>query len=146
MLAFFLWEFIVESEECAAYKSKQFQIADTKRPEEKGMNTRKQVRKECACGVKKERDTGAALAQSPLCRWATLSQQLKIAKLQAARSMEERRLLDNIQSKIIPGWSLLHKVVLFVRKYCYLLCEACLKINICTPNSPFCTVILLLVL
>jgi hypothetical protein len=112
MLAFFPWEFIVECEECASYKSKQFQIGDTKRPEEKGMNIRKQVRKECARGVKKERDTGAVLPQSFFCRWATLSQQLKIAKLQAARSMEKRRLLDNIQSKIIPGWSLLHKIVL----------------------------------
>ena len=43
MLAFFLWGFIVENEECAIYKSKQFQIGDTKRPEEKGMNIRKQL-------------------------------------------------------------------------------------------------------
>ncbi len=41
--AFFLWGFIVKNEECAVYKSKQFQIGDTKRPEEKGMNTQKQV-------------------------------------------------------------------------------------------------------
>jgi hypothetical protein len=54
MLAFFLWGFIVENEECVVYKSKQFQIGDTTRPEEKGMNSRKQVRKECARVVKKE--------------------------------------------------------------------------------------------
>ena len=36
MLAFFLWGFILENEEeCAVYKSKQFQIGDTTRPEEK---------------------------------------------------------------------------------------------------------------
>jgi hypothetical protein len=59
------------------------------------MNSRKQVRKECARAVKKERDTGAALPQSPFRRGATLSQQIEIAKLQAVRSMEERRSLDN---------------------------------------------------
>ncbi|KAI2489924.1 hypothetical protein MHU86_24647 [Fragilaria crotonensis] len=94
MLAFFLWGFIVENEECAIYKSKQFQIGDS-RPDEKGMNSRKQVRKECARAVKKERDTGAALPQSPFRRGATLSQQIEMAKLHAARSMEERRTLHN---------------------------------------------------
>lgn len=96
MLAFFLWGFIVENEEeCEVYKSKQFQIGDTTRPEEKGLNSQKQVRKECARAVKKERDTGAAQPQSPFRRGATLTQQIEMAKLHAARSMEERRVLDN---------------------------------------------------
>ena len=45
--------------------------------------------------MKKERDTGAALPQSPFRRGTTVSQQIKIAKLRAVRSMEERRSLDN---------------------------------------------------
>jgi hypothetical protein len=36
MLSFFLWGYIVENEEeCAVYKSMQFQIGDTTRPEKK---------------------------------------------------------------------------------------------------------------
>ena len=107
MLAFFLWGYIVEYEECAAYKSKQFQIGDTTK-EEKGMNSRKQVKKECARAATKQRDSEAALAESPFRRGTTCSQEIEIVKIVAFRSSEERKSLEteyqtaqlNIQSEI----------------------------------------------
>ena len=88
-------EFIVEKEESALNKSMQFQIGDTAQDvEKKGIFSRNQIKK-CAQAQSKQRDSGAALPQSPFC-WGscTLTQQIEIAKLQAVRYMEERRNTD----------------------------------------------------
>jgi hypothetical protein len=91
MVAFFLWGFIVEDD---TYKSKQLQLTDSGR-HEKGLNTRKHIKSEAASVTSKDRDTVAAVRSSPFRRGTTLSQQIEIAKLQTARSIEERRALDN---------------------------------------------------
>ena len=93
------------NEACAVYKSKQFQIVDTKRPEEKGMTSRKQVRKECSsCAVKERMTLEQHHVPSPLLQGASLLQQIEIAKLhQAVHSMLDNDYvtsLANIQSKI----------------------------------------------
>jgi hypothetical protein len=50
MIAFFLWGFIIEDPQRAVYQSKQFQIGDSAR-EEKGANSRRQVKKEEAASA-----------------------------------------------------------------------------------------------
>jgi hypothetical protein len=50
MIAIFLWGFIIEDPQCAVYQSKQFQIGDSAR-EEKGANSRRQVKKEEAASA-----------------------------------------------------------------------------------------------
>ena len=93
MIAFFLWGHIVEDE---CYKSKQFQIGDTVSDnEQRGGNGRRQVKKEYALAETKQRDGGGGAVASPFRRGTTLSQQIEIAKLQAARLIEERRSLEN---------------------------------------------------
>ena len=94
MIAFFLWGHIIEDPNQECHRSKQFQIGDSA-PEEKGFHSRRQIKKEAARAELKQRDIGAATPGSPFKRGATLSQQIEIAKLQAARSFEERRTLDN---------------------------------------------------
>jgi hypothetical protein len=94
MIAFFLWGYIVDDDKCAVYKSKQFLIGDTA-IEERGMSSRKQVKKECARAESKQTDSAAAAPQSPFRRGTMLTQQIDIAKLQAIRSIEERQKLDN---------------------------------------------------
>ena len=77
------------------YKSKQFQIGDTVSDnKQQGGNSRRQVKKEYALAETKQRDGGGAVA-SPFQRGTTLSQQIEIAKLQAARLIKERRSLEN---------------------------------------------------
>lgn len=82
MIAFFLWGFIVDNNRLDKYRSKQFQINDSS-PDQKGSNSRRQVRKDSASIVSIQRDTGAA-AGSPFKRGTTMSQQIEIAKLQVA--------------------------------------------------------------
>ena len=93
MIAFFLWGHIIEDPNQECYQSKQFQIGDSA-PEEKGFHSRRQIKKEAGRAESKQRDVGAALGL-PFKQGATLSQQIEIAKLQAARTFEERRTLDN---------------------------------------------------
>jgi len=96
MIAFFLWGHIIEDPNQECYRSKQFQIGDSA-PEEKGLHSRRQIKKEAARAELKQRDIGAATPGSPFKRDATLSQQIEIAKkLQAARSFEERRTLSTM--------------------------------------------------
>ncbi len=97
MIAFFLWGFIVESPEQEVYRSKQFQILDSRR-EEKGLNSRKSIKKEAASMLSKQQNAGTgtgASVGSPFKRGATFSQQIEIAKLFSARTMEERRSVDS---------------------------------------------------
>lgn len=94
MIAFFLWGHIIDDPNQECYRSKQFQIGDSA-PEEKGLNSRRQIKKEAARAESKQRDIGAATPGSPFKRGATLSQRIEIAKLQSARCFEARRALDN---------------------------------------------------
>ena len=94
MIAFFLWGYIIEDPNQECYRSKQFQIGDSA-PEEKGLHSRRQIKKEAARAESKQRDIGAATPGSPFKRGASLSQQIEIAKLHAARSFEAKRTLDN---------------------------------------------------
>jgi hypothetical protein len=91
MIAFFLWGFIVNDSD-EEYRSKQFQIDDTS-SDQKGSNSRRQVRKETGNVASRERDAGAA-AGSPFKRGITMNQQIEIAKLQVATGIEERKSLD----------------------------------------------------
>ena len=94
MIAFFLWGFIIDdsSGNEEKYRSKQYQLDDSS-PDQKGSNGRRQVRKDAGSVVSGERDAGAA-AGSPFKRGTTLTQQIEIAKLQAATGIEERKSLD----------------------------------------------------
>ncbi|KAI2499679.1 hypothetical protein MHU86_14812 [Fragilaria crotonensis] len=100
MIAFFLWGFIVESPEHEVYRSKQFQISDSSR-EERRLNSRKAIKKEAAKMSSMQRgDAGTtaagALVGSPFRRGgSSLSQQIEIAKLHTARTIEERRSVDS---------------------------------------------------
>ena len=103
MIAFFLWGFIIEDpQQCAVYQSKQFQIGDSVK-EEKGANSRRQVKKEAAsAGSSRRATTDGALPASPFRRGGqSLNQQIEIAKLLSARSMEDRRSLDHSFSTAI---------------------------------------------
>ena len=83
MIAFFFGGFIVESPEQEVYRSKQFQISDSRR-KEKGMNSWKAIKKEAASMSSKQQNAGpgaGALVGSPFRHGATLSQQSEIAKL-----------------------------------------------------------------
>ena len=92
MIALFLWGFIVDDKSLDQYRSKQFQINDSS-PDQKGNNSRRQVRKEAASIASSQRDVGAA-AGSPFKRGTTMSQQIEIAKLKVATTIEERKSLD----------------------------------------------------
>ena len=94
MIAFFLWGFIVDDPQCALFQSKQFQIGDSARGD-KGANSRQQVKKEAASAASIRRDNDCTLPGSPFRRGQSLNQQIEIAKLRTARSMEERRSIDN---------------------------------------------------
>jgi hypothetical protein len=77
-------------------QSKQFQIGDSIN-EVKGANSRHQVKKEAASAASSQRASNdGALPASPFRRGGqSLNQQTEIAKLVAARSMEDRRSLDS---------------------------------------------------
>ena len=60
----FLWGFVVESPEQEIYCSKQFQISDSSR-EERGLISRKAIKKEAASMSSKQQDAGAASVGSP---------------------------------------------------------------------------------
>jgi hypothetical protein len=92
MIAFFLWGFIVDDNSLDHYRSKQFQVNDSS-PDQKGSNSRRQVRKEAASIASGQRDAEAG-AGSPFKRGTTMSQQIEIAKLQVATTIEERKSLD----------------------------------------------------
>jgi hypothetical protein len=94
MIAFFLWDHITEDPNQECYRSKQLQTGDSV-PEEKGFHSRRQIKKKAARAKSKQRDIGAATRGWPFKRGATLSQQIEIAKLRAARTFEERCTLDN---------------------------------------------------
>ena len=114
MLAFFLWGFIVENEECVVYKSKQFQIGDTTRPEEKGMNSRKQVRKECARVVKKKEILEQHYPSHPFAGGLLFCSRLNLQSCMQFAAWKSVALLITImrlhlsisRPKLIIGWSL----------------------------------------
>ena len=84
MIAFFLWGYSFDDDKCAAYKLKQFQIGDTA-IEESGMNSRKQVKKECA-QLKASKETAQRLLLSlPFVGGTMLTQKVEIAKLTIER-------------------------------------------------------------
>ena len=103
MISFFLWGFITEDpQECAVYQSIQVQIGDSV-DKEKGANSRQQLKKEAASAASSWRaSNNGVLPASPFRRdRQSLDQQIKIAKLAAARSMEDRRSLDSSFSTAI---------------------------------------------
>ncbi len=61
----------------------------------KGSHSRRQIKKEATKAEAKQRDSGVATPSMPFKRGATSSQQIEIAKLQAARSFEESCKLNN---------------------------------------------------
>ena len=80
------------------YKSHQFQINDSILPNSTSHSatSRKQIKKEAAFVKSQERDAGAGTTvASPFKRGMTLTQQIEVAKLETAKFLEERRLVDN---------------------------------------------------
>ncbi len=95
--------FIIENpQQCAVYQSKQCQIGDSINKVE-GANSRRQVKKEAASAASSQQASNdGTLPASPFrCGGQSLNQHIEIAKLVAARSMEDRRSLDSSFSTAI---------------------------------------------
>jgi hypothetical protein len=100
MIAFFMWGFIVDDSVDEAYKSHQFQINDSvplsTNNASSSTTSRKQIKKEAASVSNRQRDKGAVTTvTSPFRHGMTVTQQIEVAKLEAAKFLEERRLIDN---------------------------------------------------